>query len=131
MRGGGSDPVWVPCVQNRIGRARLSYCTVESASPAVVVVTLTFHSFWLEPPSFVRTRVRTVSVMSGRISWISRPKPSYFQTVVSWFSSWNDVMTPKPASKTGTTTCPTASVCSFGKTPLGSYLVDDARWFPS
>src|SRR5262249_49841184 len=76
-----------PCHHHRTSRPRLSYSTVSSAPPVVVLLRMTRHAFPFGPPSLVRDSVTVVCVPSGRVSSPKRPKPSYARLVTSWLGS--------------------------------------------
>src|SRR3954470_7427223 len=104
-----------PYHHHRIGRPRLSYSTVSSPPPVVLLRCVTRHVSLVGPPSLVRASVTEVCVPSGRVSSPRRPKPSYARSVTSWFGSVTLVITPSPASYSISVLCPAAFTWLFGK----------------
>src|SRR5215468_9682324 len=116
-----------PCHHHRTSRPRLSYSTVSSAPPVVVLLRMTRQAFPFGPPSLVRDSVTVVCVPSGRVSWPNLPKPSYTRRVTSWLGSVSLVTVPNRASTSTSVGCIAALTSLVGKMPSASYVVLDTR----
>src|SRR4051812_1482805 len=94
-------PVAGPCHHQRIERPRLSYSTVSSAPPEIVVLCLTRQASRLGPASLVRESVIVVWVPSRRVPRPRRPERSFSRWVTSLLGSGSLVRVPNRGANSG------------------------------